>query len=281
MKTAVVIFSRNAAGVPAFWQNVLESFAVQDLSCDLRLLVDSESEDSTVEIARKFRWEIRNVEAATFNHGLTRNKIAMELFEQGFDVAVFATQDAVPANSGTLSTLVDGLVKNSSAVAYARQLPRSEHGFDSYFRRRNYPEKSKLKSKDDIPELGLLTCFCSDTLAAWNLQSAAEAGGFPETSFGEDMLLGAKFILSGKTIYYCAESQCYHEHKSTLTGLFKRGIDIGTLHGTHPELKNNFGSIENCASGHIPLKQKIRFFLPLAIKYLGFIIGRLKHTGDR
>ena len=90
MKTAVVIFSRNAAGDTAFWQNVLESFAVQDLSCDLRLLVDSESEDSTVEIARKFRWEIRSVKAATFNHGLTRNTIAMELFEQGFDVAVFA-----------------------------------------------------------------------------------------------------------------------------------------------------------------------------------------------
>jgi rhamnosyltransferase len=132
---------------------------------------------------------------------------------------------------------------------------------DSFFRCRNYPERSRVKTKEDIPELGLLTAFCSDSLAAWDLSKIMAAGGFPETEFGEDMLLGAALILRGEKIVYCAESRCFHGHNDNLKELFRRGTAIGRMHSRHPELRRNFGSAGKYAAKQLTPGKMLRFFL--------------------
>ena len=271
-KIAVVIFSRNAQN-NTNWGKVLQSYAEQDISA-LRILTDSGSTDSTVAEAKRYGWQICHEDPDKFNHGLTRNRIAEKLLKDDFDIAIFATQDVVLASNDTLTQLVNGLLKENAAVAYARQIPLTDKGMDSFFRRLNYPDVSMVKTSESIGELGLMTPFCSDSLAAWDLKKVAAAGGFPETDFGEDMLLGAKFIMSGEKILYCAESKCFHQHNDNLKELFKRGIAIGRLHARHPELRRDFGKAESCAAKRIPLKIKLRYFPQLAIKYLGYIIGK-------
>lgn len=271
MKSAVTIFSRNAGDT--LWLQVLESYAGQEKVFDTCILVDTESSDRTVEYALEYKWQIRRETVAEFNYGRTRRKMIEELYAQGYDAVVFATQDVVLAAPDTLKTLLENLQKTRAAVAYARQLPRNEKSFDGFCRLKNYPPHSRLKSKADIRELGLMTPFCSNSLAAWDIRKVMAMGGFPDTVFGEDMLMGARFIAAGETISYCAESCCIHEHRSTLGRIFRRGVDIGRLHGDHPSLKKEFGKIESCAARRLSFKEICRFFLPLAAKYCGYITG--------
>ena len=271
MKSALVVFSRNAGD--SLWPLILKSYSEQEKVIDTAILVDTESSDRTVEYALEHKWQIRRESIATFNHGGTRQKMVEELSEKGYEAAIFATQDVLPATPGTLKTLVENLKETHAAVAYARQIPRSGKTFDGYFRTRNYPELSRVKTKEDIKELGLMTPFCSNSLAVWDIKKVMAAGGFPETVFGEDMLMGAKLIAAGEKISYCAESCCIHEHPTTLRSNFKRGMDIGRLHGAYPMLQKQFGKAEACAAKRFSPGEMCRFFLPLAVKYCGYAAG--------
>lgn len=76
-------------------------------------------------------------------------------------------------------------------MAYARQLPKSDcHIVEQYTRQFNYPEQSCVKTKADIPTLGIKTFFCSDVCAAYRRDLFEELGGFESpVIFNEDMFL--------------------------------------------------------------------------------------------
>lgn len=62
-------------------------------------------------------------------------------------------------------------------MAYARQLPKSDcHIVEQYTRQFNYPEQSHVKTKADIPTLGIKTFFCSDVCAAYRVDLFEELG---------------------------------------------------------------------------------------------------------
>lgn len=269
MKTAVIILTCNAEKDNP-WLEVLQSYEKQDIHTDLRMIFDSSSTDRTCELAGEFHWQIRKIARKDFNHGNVRNMLVNELAEQGFDLVIFATQDAILTSANTLSTLVENLKSTSAAAAYARQIPRDINTFDGYFRTVNYPAVSRIKEKQDIPALGLRTPFCSNTLAVWDIRKNLAAGGFPP-GFGEDMLLAAKLLLQGEKISYCAEAVCLHSHKDTLCALWARGCAIGEMHHDNPWLLQKFGRAEKQI-------RKIRLsLLPyMVIKYAGYLYGKFK-----
>ena len=90
------------------------------------------------------------------------------------------TDDALPADQYLLENLVRGLTeKESTAVAYGRQLPDRDCGIiERYTRAFNYPEESRLKTREDLPELGIKTYFCSNVCAAYKRSVYLELGGF-------------------------------------------------------------------------------------------------------
>lgn len=272
MKFAVAIPALNAA-VRTDWIAVLESYSRQSVQPALYLLADSGSTDSTVADAEEYGWEIMPVHRHDFNHGATRQKIVQKLAEAGFDAVVFAVQDACPATSDTIQLLLEHFQATGAAVAYARQVPWNPESMDGYFRLRNYPPVSSVRKKEDIQKLGLMTAFCSNVLAVWNIDKVMKADGFPATAFGEDMLLAATLILHGEKIAYCAESICYHEHSGTLPELWTRGIAIGRMHGQNPWLYEKFGRPETCVRRHICIRDFLRFSGSLLSKYTGFLYG--------
>ena len=86
------------------------------------------------------------------------------------DILIFMTQDAVPADERLVEHLVHALTsgahgpgtpaKGAVAVAYARQLPREDCGIiERYTRQFNYPDEGCVKSREDIPRLGIKTFF--------------------------------------------------------------------------------------------------------------------------
>jgi len=274
MKTALVICSLNATQ-SGRWEETLRQIAGQSQQPDCCILADSESGDRTVEIFRRFDWQVQTVPRREFNHGATRRDILCRLARDGFDLAVFVSQDVVLENCESLRALTDYLVANQAAAVYGRQLSRQTGGLDNWQRQICYPAESMLKTKADIPKKGLMTAFCSDAFCVWDIAKAIRHGNFPDTDFGEDMLLAARCILGGETIGYAAAATCWHEHPASLPSLFRRGCAIGRMHAQNPWLKANFGNFETAATRKIKYNADTLKLLPaMTVKYAGILFGK-------
>lgn len=87
-----------------------------------------------------------HVTRETFDHGATRDA---GIRQSDAGICVCMTDDALPADQYLLENLVRGLTeKESTAVAYGRQLPDRDCGIiERYTRAFNYPEESRLKTR--------------------------------------------------------------------------------------------------------------------------------------
>ncbi len=182
---------------------------------------------------------VREIDRNTFDHGGTRNLGARLATEQGAEILIFMTQDAIPANDRWLEELTAPIVSGQAVATFARQLPRPEASlleqFSRYF---NYPGHSRRRTEADIPELGVKAFFFSNVCSAVRADVFWEVGGFPEhIIMNEDMTLAAKLLRAGHAIEYVAGAQVIHSHDYTLAQQFRRNFDVGAFFaGAGPEL---------------------------------------------
>ena len=102
----------------------------------------------------------------TLTHGGTRSQGAAHCTES--EILIFLTQDAIPAQPCALPRLAAAFDNPEVGIAYGRQLPRAEAGaIESHARLYNYPPQSELRTLADSQRLGLKTCFCSNSFAAY------------------------------------------------------------------------------------------------------------------
>lgn len=202
-------------------------------------LVDSGSIDGFLESVKKPHIKLWQISKDTFDHGGTRNLGARLAREQGVDILVFMTQDAIPFNDQWLEDLVAPILSGEAVATFARQLPRPEatllEKFSRYF---NYPDQSRLRTEADIEKLGVKAFFFSNVCSAVRADAFWEVGGFPkQTIMNEDMVLAAKLLRTGYKVKYVAEAQIIHSHDYTLKQQFKRNFDVGAFFSTAgPEL---------------------------------------------
>ena len=189
--------------------------------------------------------EVHPLERDEFDHGGTRD-LGMSFCTA--DVVMFMTQDAMPANERLTQILLDSFEDERCAAAYARQLPRPEHGvIEGFTRRFNYPGEDRVQSTETLEELGIKTYFCSDACAAYRRDLYYEAGGFEKPCiFNEDMLLCYRLISAGYTVCYRADAHVIHSHRYTPLQQFHRNFDLGVSQAQHPEI---FSSVSSTAEG--------------------------------
>ncbi len=170
-------------------------------------------------------YDILNIEKKEFNHANTRN-IALRY---DADFYLFMTQDAQPYDKTLSENLVKMFEDPDVAVAYARQIPYpNADPIEVFASTTNYPEHSKVKSKDDLPLLGIKTFFSSDSCAMYRGEYFREMGGFtPGLETNEDMEFAARAILNGKKVAYAHEAKVYHSHNFTLLQVWHRYRQIG------------------------------------------------------
>ena len=84
------------------------------------VVVNSSSQDGTVEEAQRFGADVLVVPRHKFNHGLTREQARIHL---GTDIVVMMTPDAYAVDSHMLTHLIEPLVSDQAAASYARQIP--------------------------------------------------------------------------------------------------------------------------------------------------------------
>ena len=151
---------------------LLASIEQQTIAPDYRVVLNSESDDSTVAQAISYGWTIVPVKRADFDHGGTRQQ-AVNMFDA--EIIIFMTQDTVLADVHSLQKLLECFADELVGAAYGRQLPRPGAGLlEAHSRLFNYPQSSQVKSFSSIPQLGIKASFLSDSFAAYR-RSALEA----------------------------------------------------------------------------------------------------------
>lgn len=245
------------------------------------LVVNSSSNDGTVEVARQMGASVLIVQRHQFNHGVTREIARRTL---GTDIVVMMTPDAKPLDPGLLERLVRPIVEGKASVTYARQIPRDGAGFfEAFSRHFNYPDHSELRSIGDATHLGPQTFFCSNVCAAWSSAALDSIGGFSPTLSLEDTIATIKLLNTNHRIAYCADAVVRHSHDYTLVQEFRRHFDTGYVRAEHRnDLLARAGDerrgVRYASAMLARLWRERPFAIPyalanLASKYLGYRLG--------
>lgn len=228
---------------------------------------------------------IHHLSRQEFDHGGTRRK-AVE--ESKADIFVMMTQDALPADEKLLENLAAPL-KDKTAVSYGRQLPAEDCGeIEKYMRNFNYPAQSRLKSLENVKELGIKTFFCSNVCAAYRRDIYEKLGGFVRhTIFNEDMIYAAGAIRAGYCVAYAAEARVIHSHNYTNRRQFHRNFDLGVSQADHPEVFEGISSESEGVKAILQTTAYLRkkgewreiphLYFQTVARYAGYLLG--KHYG--
>ncbi len=205
------------------------------------LLIDSASDDRTVEYAKEAGFEIIGIDRADFNHGGTRQMAVDRL--DSYELILFMTQDAKFASSDSLELLLKAMDDERVGAAYGRQLPRKESSpIEAHARLFNYPEFSHVRDRDDISRFGIKTSFMSNSFAVWRRAALLDIGGFPDHLIqNEDAWAASRLIQTGWKIAYCSAATVYHSHGYSLMQEFRRYFDIGVFHADQSWIRESFG----------------------------------------
>jgi len=227
---------------------------------------------------------IHHISGKEFDHGKSRNFGAKK---SEADIFIFMTQDAVPANEYLLEKLIAPLNDETVACSYARQLPAEDSTMTEQLTRAyNYPTVGRIKSKEDLKELGIKTFFCSNVCCAYNAKIFKELKGFiNHTIFNEDMIYAAKVIDNGYKIAYAADAEVIHSHNYSAGQQFHRNFDLGVSQADHPEI---FGNISSESEGIKMVKETITklknagctkeipgYIVTSGCKFIGYRLGKM------
>lgn len=232
MEISVIIPTLNAEHEIDGLLIALEHQSIQPVDI---LIVDSASEDKTIELVRQHkRVRLLKIDRQDFNHGTTRD---MALRESRGDFVCFLTQDAVPVSDDYMERLVAPMLDDSDiALVSGRQLPKADaRRFEQLVRGFNYPDWPSVRSKCDLEKLGIKTFFASDVCSAYRRTAYLECGGFEHVNTNEDMLMAARFIASGLKVAYEPRAEVYHSHNLTPSQQFARNRAVGFFLETHAD----------------------------------------------
>ena len=201
---------------------------------DLELLIcDSGSSDETVALARSYGAEVIEIPPEQFSHGGTRNLLMSR--SRGDHVA-FLTQDAVPAGSDWLSSLVAAFaLAPGVGLAFGPYRPQAgarlsvvrelASWFDSFSD--GEPRIDALPPEAGMPHRATswATWASSPTpMGAWPGRPGSEVP-FREIAYAEDHLLAQDMLRAGYAKVYVPEAAVIHSHEYSPVQWLRRSFD--------------------------------------------------------
>lgn len=244
---------------------LLKRLKMQNYPIHRVILMNTEEKHFPAELTGIWdRVEVYHLAKEEFDHGGTRDRgVRMSTA----DLVVCMTQDAMPADETLIEELVKPFDDPEVWAAYARQLPNEDcREVEKYTRSFNYPEKSMVKTKEDLDRLGIKTFFCSNVCAAWRREKYLELGGFVKhTIFNEDMILAGTMIKQGGKIAYCAKAKVIHSHNYSAFQQFHRNFDLAVSQTMYPEV---FGGIRSESEGIKLVKKSLSYCIKIGKPWL-------------
>lgn len=231
------------------------------------------SKDNSIDILNRINANYSIIQPEDFSHSLSREKA---VYESNGDIIVFITQDIIIKSKYWLYNLVKDIDTGICEAAFSKQIC-DNNSIERYTRMKNYPNESRIASKENLSELGIMAYFYSDASSAIKKEIFIKLNGYDGKDLltNEDMYIAYKLIQNGYRIKYCAKSEVIHSHKYSLKSLFNRYFDQGVFLKQH-EYINNSGANE----GAIKL---LKYVIRMCIKERNFkvLVSLIPNFGVR
>jgi rhamnosyltransferase len=280
-EASILILAKNEAhNLPrcldaVFAQNTAATFEV--------VLVDSGSEDATLEVARRYPLRIFGIPAEQFHHARTRNYAAT--LAQG-NTLVYLAADACPVSSRWLESLLSHLREPAVAAVYGRHLPKPGSDIERQFALSAlYGAERIFKTPANREQLGYRYYHFSTVNATIRKDVWQQTRFREDLPVFEDVAIAKRILDRGWTIVYEPEASVYHSHDYGMGKLFKRYYDIGAVYQRleiwscaskssvrHDGLRTVIAKLAEVR--HQTLKTVLRSLLCDALKFAGIILGR-------
>jgi glycosyltransferase involved in cell wall biosynthesis len=195
------------------------------------IIVDSGSNDDTLEIATRHHCRIEHITRAEFSFGRSLNLGCAAA--QG-DHLVFTSGHCVPDDRNWLRELCAPLGKRDVVYSYGRQIGGGESKFsEQQLFRKYFPNESK------IPQDGY---FCNNANAALMRSVWAEYPFDEELTGLEDMHLAKRLVARGFRLAYVASATVKHYHHESWAQVRRRyEREAIALQHIMPEVHLEFG----------------------------------------
>lgn len=239
------------------------------------------TEDGIENELKKLKCKFRIIGKEEFSHSLIREE---EAFKSEADLVVFITQDVKIEKDNWLFELIKPIEENEADATYSRQICKDKTSIEYYTRQKNYPDISKLKTKNDIKDLGMNAFFFSDASSCIKRDVFVKLNGYDNKNFptNEDMYIAYKLLNNGYRIKYVAESEVIHSHKFTLRQTFNRYKAYGEFLKMEPELNIKSTKAGSSLAKFImkeALKDRnfsviLKFFPDMCSRYIGMKVGK-------
>lgn len=195
------------------------------------------SNDNSEEILKELNAKYKVIKKEEFSHSLSREKAA---YESNSDIVVFITQDIIIEDEEFIYKLTKDIVSGVCDATFARQICENK-SIERYTRMNNYPDESRIVSKEHEKILGIQTYFFSDAASAIKRDTFIKLNGYDKKNLltNEDMYFAYKLINSGYKIKYCSKAKVIHSHDYSYKSLFKRYFDQGVFLKEHEYIEKS------------------------------------------
>lgn len=279
----VIIPTLNAATTI---QRQLESLLTQTVPPESVLVIDSQSDDGTAELARAVRdVKVIEIRRSEYDHGGTRDRAVRST---ATPFVVLLTQDALPMDNQWAEHLMQPFEDERVAAVCGRQVAYPDaRAYEQAFRAFRYPEHSRSWGFSDIPGMGMSAFLISNVCAAYRRSAYDAVGGFVHPiPTNEDMLMAAQLLEGGYRLSYSAEARVWHSHNNTLRQEYLRNRLIGEFLAQYGQRFQSSGEMgegvklaryvtrELITQGKVT--ELLPFWMNCAARLLGNRVGRLR-----
>lgn len=215
MSICVVVRARN---VEFDLRRCLPSVAGQRLPDGVQVqivLVDNESADASIDVARTHGAIVVPIEVDQFTWGRALNR---GIAAAPSDIAVLLSADATPANDQWLSRLIEPFKDPRIAAVYGRQLPRPDAPVDEVVRlRRAFDEFPRALSLGQVEaDLAGGRWVCSNACAAIRTSIWREIQFDEQVPASEEVPWIRLVLGRGYSARYEPTAEVYHSHHESV-----------------------------------------------------------------
>ncbi|HWR59803.1 MAG TPA: glycosyltransferase family 2 protein, partial [Thermodesulfovibrionales bacterium] len=233
-KASIVIPTKNAGEE---FEYTLRRIAQQEGVEEIEVIVvDSGSEDRTLDIARQYTQDILRVSPADFHHAATRNLGAEKATG---DFLVFTVQDAVPVSNAWLYKLLYPIYRGEATAVSARQIPRADadlfaswamwvHNRYLGYDHDRLISRSIFRNFEGLDMQGKRSAAGLDSVCLGISKSVFDSYLF-KSGYGEDLELGVRLLMDNHTLLFQSSNGIIHSHSRPAMYFLKRGY-IDTIY---------------------------------------------------
>ncbi len=192
------------------------------------LVIDSGSQDRTMEIVRKYPARLMEIPPSEFHHARTRN---LGGTVSSGKYLVFLSGDAFPADKGWLSSLVRNFREPAIAAVYGRQLPKPDATPErTFFMHHRYGTERLVKTANNNGAGKYLLYQFSNVNSAVRREVWEQTPLPEDINAYEDFSFAVQIVRQGRAIVYEPDAAVFHSHNYSLMKSFQQYFDNGVVY---------------------------------------------------